>query len=66
MSPDPASDTPAPFAIADPPALRGHAVDNMTWGDSAAVQAHLTYQHPVRVAIRAADLMPPKTPTPPP
>jgi hypothetical protein len=24
------------------------------------VQAHLTYQHPVRVAIRAADLLPPE------
>jgi len=36
------------------------SIDAMTWGESAAAQAHLTYQHPVRVAIRAADLMPPK------
>lgn len=62
MSPDPANDAPAPFAIADPPTLHGRLVDGMTWGDSAAVQAHLTYQHPVRVAIRAADLMPSKEP----
>ena len=60
MSPDPQNKAPAPFAIADPPTLHGKLVDGMTWGDSAAVQAHLTYQHPVRVAIRAADLMPPK------
>ena len=62
MSPDPANNAPAPFAIADPPKLRGVSIDGMTWGDSAAAQAHLTYQHPVRVAIRAADLMPPKEP----
>src|SRR5581483_7748528 len=60
MSPDPANNAPAPFAIADPPTLRGVSIDGMTWGASAAVQAHMTYQHPVRVAIRAADLMPPK------
>jgi hypothetical protein len=60
MSPDPEHQAPAPFAIADPPKLRGVPIDGMTWGDSAAVQAHMTYQHPVRVAIRAADLMPPK------
>jgi hypothetical protein len=64
MSPDGNPATPAPFASADPPALRGHAVDNLTWGASAAVQAHLTYQHPVRVAIRAADLLPPEVPDP--
>lgn len=64
MSPDPANHASAPFAIADPPTLQGELVDGMTWGDSAAVQAHLTYQHPVRVAIRAADLMPPEA-TPP-
>jgi hypothetical protein len=34
-------------------------LDGVTWGASASVQAHLTYQHPVRVAIRAADLLPP-------
>ena len=64
MSPDPANHAPAPFAISDPPTLQGRLVDGMTWGASAAVQAHLTYQHPVRVAIRAADLMPPKEPPP--
>jgi hypothetical protein len=65
MSPDPPNNAPAPFAIADPPTLNGKLVDGLTWGDSAAVQAHLTYQHPVRVAIRAADLLPPPTPPPP-
>jgi hypothetical protein len=60
MSPDPQANAPAPFAIADPPALRGNPIDGMTWGASAAAQAHLTYQHPVRVAIRAADLLPPE------
>jgi hypothetical protein len=60
MSPDPEHNAPAPFAIADPPKLRSVSIDSMTWGESAAAQAHLTYQHPVRVAIRAADLMPPK------
>lgn len=59
MSPDPEHQAPALFAIADPPKLRGLSIDGMTWGDSAAVQARMTYQHPVRVAIRAADLMPP-------
>jgi hypothetical protein len=62
MSPDPSAHAPAPFAIADPPALRGKSIDAMSWGASAAVQAHLTYQHPVRVAIRAADLLPPDGP----
>jgi hypothetical protein len=62
LSPDGNPATAAPFAIADPPALRGHALDGtLHWGDCAAVQAHLTYQHPVRVAIRAADLLPPET-----
>ena len=60
MAPDGNPATPARFAIGDPPALRGQALDgSLHWGDSAAVQAHLTYQHPVRVAIRAADLLPP-------
>jgi hypothetical protein len=59
MSPDGNPQTPAPFAPADPPALHGHPVDGVAWGASAAVQAHLVYQHPVRVAIRAADLLPP-------
>ncbi len=58
MSPDGNAQTAAPFAISDPPVLRGHKVDGVSWGESAAVQAHLTYQHPVRVAIRAADLLP--------
>jgi hypothetical protein len=48
-----------PFAEADPPLLRGTLIDGLAWGASAAVQAHLTYQHPVRVAIRAGDLLPP-------
>jgi hypothetical protein len=59
MSPDGNPATTAPFAPADPPALRGRMLDGVTWGASASVQAHLTYQHPVRVAIRAADLLPP-------
>jgi hypothetical protein len=55
--------TRAPFAIADPPLLREQRIDGMlTWGASAAVQAHLTYQRPVRVAIRAADMLPPEPP----
>ena len=55
MSPDGNPETPAPFAIADPPAAAGGdaRLDGLHWGASAAVQAHLTYQHPVRVAIRA-------------
>ena len=65
LSPDGQLETPAPFAIADPPRLRGHRIDGLTWGDSAAVQARLTYQRPVRVAIRAADLLPPDAPPPP-
>jgi hypothetical protein len=65
MAPDGNLHTWAPFATADPPLLHGHTIDtNLTWGDSAAVQAHLTYQHPVRVAIRAADLLPPPVPPP--
>ncbi len=66
MSPDGNEQTPAPFAIADPPVLRDQLLENLTWGDSAGVQAHLTYQHPVRVAIRAADLLPPPEEEPPP
>jgi hypothetical protein len=58
MSPDPA--TRAPFAIADPPVLRQSPANALGWGSGAAAQAHLTYQHPVRVAIRARDLVPPK------
>jgi hypothetical protein len=59
MAADGDAQAPPPFAIGDPPALRGRAVDGLTWGSTAAVQAHLTYQHPVRVAIRARDLLPP-------
>ncbi len=51
------------FAIADPQVLRGRLIDGMGWGANAAGQAQLTYQHPVRVAIRAADLLPPQVPT---
>ena len=65
MSADGPPATTAAFAPADPPLLRGHPIDGLTWGASAAIQAHLTYQHPVRVAIRAADLLP-ATPSPPP
>jgi hypothetical protein len=51
---------PVPFAPAEmPPRLRATLIDGVIWGASAAIQAHLTYQHPVRVAIRAADLLPP-------
>lgn len=49
----------APIAPADPATLRGVSLGGVTWGASAAVQAHLTYQRPVRVAIRAAELLPP-------
>jgi len=67
MAPDGNPATPTPFALADPVPLHGHPIDDapdhvdkLSWGASAAVQAHLTYQHPVRVAIRAADLLPPE------
>ena len=63
LSADGRPETPVHFAEADPPMLRGDLMDGLTWGASAAVQAHLTYQHPVRVAIRAADLLPPQQPT---
>ena len=50
----------APFAAADPAALRSATLDgSLHWGANAGVQAHLTYQHPVRIAILAADLLPP-------
>jgi hypothetical protein len=66
MAPDGNRATQAPFAIGDPPGLRGHPVDGLTWGASAAVQAHLAYQHPVRVAIRAMDMIPQDLLQPPP
>lgn len=60
MAPDGNPATRAPFATGDPPILRGHRLDgSLVWGGNAAIQAHLTYQHPVRVAIRALDLLPP-------
>jgi hypothetical protein len=62
LSPDGNPATPAPFAPADPPLLRNRPIDQVLWGASAAVQAHLTYQHPVQVAIRAFDLLPPLLP----
>ncbi len=66
LSPDGSPASPTSFAIADPPTLRGHRIEGLTWGANAAVQAHLTYQHPVRVAIRAADMLPPSpAPGPP-
>ena len=56
----------APFAVADPAALHGATLDgSLHWGANAGVQAHLTYQHPVRIAILAADLLPPPLPAPP-
>lgn len=57
MSPNGQAGTRAPFATAAPPALAGAKIEGLTWGESAAVQARLTYQHPVRVAIRAKDLL---------
>ena len=63
MAPDGNPTTETDFAIADPQVLRGRLIDGMGWGANAAGQAQLTYQHPVRVAIRAADLLPPKVPT---
>ena len=63
MAPDGNPATPTPFAVADPAVLRGNLVDGLPWGANAAIQAHLTYQQPVRVAIRAADLLPPKAST---
>jgi hypothetical protein len=58
VTPDGNAVTPAPFAIADPPLLHNRPIDGVLWGAAAAVQAHLTYQHPVQVAIRAFDLLP--------
>ncbi len=61
MSPDGHAGTHAAFASADPPVLHGKQIEGMTWGASAAIQARLTFQHPVRVAIRAKDLLPEQT-----
>lgn len=58
MSPDGRAGTRAAFAAADPPVLHGKQIEGLTWGASAAIQARLTFQHPVRVAIRAKDLLP--------
>jgi hypothetical protein len=60
MSPNGDPGARAPFAIADPPVLRQPPASSLGWGSGAAVQAHLTYQHPVRVAIRARDILPPE------
>jgi hypothetical protein len=60
MAPDGNPTTPTPFALADPVPLRNLQIDGSAWGANAAVQAQLTYQHKVRVAIRAADLLPPE------
>ncbi|MEO8452818.1 MAG: hypothetical protein ABI647_23710, partial [Gemmatimonadota bacterium] len=59
VTPDGNPATPAPFAPADPPLLHNVPIDGVLWGASSAVQAHLTYQHPVQVAIRAFDMLPP-------
>jgi hypothetical protein len=58
VSPDGNGDH-AAFAVADAPSLRTATLDgSLHWGANAGVQAHLTYQHPVRIAILAADLLP--------
>lgn len=62
MSADGRPESPTPFAPADAPMLQGLTIDALAWGQHAAGQAHLTYQHPVRVAIRALDLLPPAAP----
>jgi hypothetical protein len=59
MAPDSQPGAQVRFAIADPPLLRGVRIDEASWGASAATLAMLTYQNPVRVAIRAIELMPP-------
>jgi hypothetical protein len=64
MSADGNPDSPSPFAPGHAPMLQNSLIDGLKWGDRAASQAQLTYQHPVRVAIRAADLVPPATPVP--
>jgi hypothetical protein len=46
----------APFAPAELP--NDPTIDGLRWGASAAIQARFTYQQPVRVAIRALDLLP--------
>lgn len=62
MSTDGKPASPTPFAPASPPPLQGLLIAGLAWGQHAAGQAHLTYQHPVRVAIRAVDLLPPAQP----
>jgi hypothetical protein len=57
MDPQGRADPPAPFAVADAPMLSS-PLDGLTWATNAAVQADLTYQHPVRVAIAAASMVP--------
>jgi hypothetical protein len=59
MDPHGRADPPAPFAVADAPMLSG-PLGGLTWATNAAVQADLTYQHPVRVAIAAASMVPPE------
>ena len=65
MSTDGKPDSPTPFTPANAPMLQGVTIDKLGWGQHAAGQAHLTYQHPVRVAIRALDLLPPAAPAAP-
>ncbi len=65
MSADGHPDSPAPFAPGHAPVLVNVLIDGLPWGDRAAAQAQLTYQHPVRVAIRAAALLPPAGGAPP-
>lgn len=62
MSADGNPDSPSPFATSHAPVLQSGLINGVRWGDSAAIQAELTYQHPVRVAIRALDLLPPLIP----
>jgi hypothetical protein len=65
MSADGHPDSPAPFAPGHAIVLQGITIDGLSWGDRGAAQAQLTYQHPVRVAIRATALLPPPQGAPP-
>lgn len=55
-APDRVAEIVYPPAIA-PPALAAVAPDGVRWGSDSAGQAHATFQHPVRVAIRAKALL---------
>ena len=59
-----AADATALTALAYAPATPGGSLaaaapEGLRWGTGAGVQAHITFQQPVRVAMHATDLLPP-------